>query len=137
MNRKNKFLKTIRRSKIKKETIIVKPGAPYAKAVISNGFVFVSGRVAVDSKTNQPLEGGAGVQTRQILEDLKEIAEEAGTSFDKIVKVSVFLKEISDFAEMNAVYKEYFPETPPARTTVQAELSKPGFLVEIDFIAVL
>ena len=115
----------------------MKPGAPFAKTVISKGFVFVSGRVAVDNKTNQPLEGGVGVQTRRILEDLKEIANEAGTSFDNIVKVNVFLKEISDFPEMNAVYKEYFPENPPARTTVQAKLSNAGFLVEIDFIAAL
>jgi 2-iminobutanoate/2-iminopropanoate deaminase len=122
---------------MKKETILGKPGAPYARAVKAGGFLFVSGNVGVDPKTGQVPQGGIGPQTRQTLENLKATVEELGSSFDDVVKVNVYLVDVQDFGIMNEVYKEYFP-VPPTRTTVGInELARKEFLIEIDLIAVL
>jgi 2-iminobutanoate/2-iminopropanoate deaminase len=122
---------------MKKETILGKPGAPYAKAVKANGFLFVSGTVAVNPETGQVPEGGIAPQTRQVLDNLKATVESVGSSFGDVVKVNVYLTNIGDFGGMNEVYKEYFPE-PPTRTTVGiSELARPEFLIEIDLMAVL
>ncbi len=122
---------------MKKETILGKPGASYAKAVKSNGFLFVSGNVAVDPETGQVPQGGIKPQTRQVLENLKATVESLGCSFDDVVKVNVYLVDVQDFGGMNEVYKEYFSE-PPARTTVGInELARPDFLIEIDLMAAL
>lgn len=122
---------------MKKETILGKPGAPYAKAVKANGFLFVSGTVGVNPETGQVPEGGIKPQTRQTLENIKATVESLGSSLADAVKVNVYLTNVADFPGMNEVYKEYFPE-PPTRTTVGInELARPEFLVEIDIIAVL
>jgi len=122
---------------VKKETILGKPGAPYAKAVKAGGFLFVSGNVAVNPETGQVPEGGIGPQTRQVLDNLKATVEELGSSFDDVVKVNIYLVNVQDFGGMNEVYKEYFPD-PPTRTTVGVhELARRDFLIEIDLMAVL
>ena len=122
---------------MKKETILGKPGAPYAKAVKAGGFLFVSGNVAVNPETGQVPEGGIEPQTRQVLDNLKATVEELGSSFDDVVKVNIYLVNVQDFCGMNAVYKEYFPD-PPTRTTVGVhELARRDFLIEIDLMAVL
>jgi len=122
---------------MKKETILGKPGSPYAKAVKANGFLFVSGNVGVNPETGQVPEGGIKPQTRQALENIKATVESLGSSLEDAVKVNVYLTNVADLDGMNKVYKEYFPE-PPTRTTVGiSELARPEFLVEIDIIAVL
>jgi 2-iminobutanoate/2-iminopropanoate deaminase len=122
---------------MKKEAIMSKPGAPYSKAVKANGFLFLSGVVSVGAD-GKHVAGDIKVQTKQVLENLKATVEAAGSSFADVVKVSVFLTNIADFAAMNEVYKTYFTGEPPTRTTVAIkELSSPDFIVEIDLIAAL
>lgn len=122
---------------MKKETIPGEAGAPFAKAVKSNGFLFVSGNVGLDPETGAVAEGDIRAQTRQTLENLKAVVESLGSSLDDAVKVQVYLVNIDDFPGMNEVYKEYFTE-PPARTTVGINaLARPEFLVEIDVITAL
>lgn len=113
------------------------PQAPYSQAIIANGFVFVSGQGPIDPKTGRIVLGDIKDQTRLVLENIKTILEASGSSLDKAVKCSVFLKDIHDFAAMNEVYKTYFKENPPARTTVQAGDIFGGIGVEIDCIATL
>ena len=114
-----------------------KPIGPYSQAVKSNGFVFISGQVALDPKTNE--FGGADVrqQTERVLENLKAILEASGVSFKHVVKTTVFLKDMNDFSAMNEVYARYFTAAPPARSTVQAARLPKDALVEIDLIASL
>lgn len=111
------------------------PQGPYSHAVKARGFVYVSGQAALDPATSRPIHGTVAEETRRTLENLKEILEAAGASLDDVVKCSVFLADIRDFAAMNAVYAEYFDAAKPARTTVQAVLPAAGLKVEIDCIA--
>ena len=111
--------------------------APYSLAIIAKGFVFVSGQGPIEPKTGKIVLGDIKDQTRLVLENIKTILEAAGSSLDKAVKCSVFLKDIHDFAGMNEVYRTYFKESPPARTTVQAGDIFGGIGVEIDCIATL
>jgi len=90
---------------------------PYSQAIKANGFVFISGQTAFDPSTGKPIEGDTPQQTVRIFENLKAILEAAGSSFDRVVKVSVFLKDMNDFPAMNEVYARYFPANPPARST--------------------
>ena len=113
------------------------PQAPYSQAIIANGFVFVSGQGPVDPDTGKLVLGDIKNQTKLVLENIKVILEAAGSSLEKSVKCSVFLKDINDFPAMNEVYKTYFKENPPARTTVQAGDIFGGIGVEIDCIATL
>jgi len=113
------------------------PQAPYSQAIIANGLVFVSGQGPVEPKTGKIVLGDIKDQTSLVLENIKTILEAAGSSLEKAVKCSVFLKDIHDFAAMNEVYKTYFKENPPARTTVQAGDIFGGIGVEIDCIATL
>jgi len=112
-----------------------RPVAPYSPAISANGFVFVSGQLGVDPKSGKLVGTTVEEQTRQALENIKTILEEAGLTLRDAVKVTVFLANISDFERMNQVYKTYFPEEPPARTTVQASPPVSGALVEIELIA--
>jgi 2-iminobutanoate/2-iminopropanoate deaminase len=113
------------------------PQAPYSQAIIANGFVFVSGQGPIDPKTGKIVLGDIRNQTKLVLDNIAAILEAAGSSLDRAVKCSVFLKDIKDFAAMNEVYKTYFKENPPARTTVQAGDIFGGIGVEIDCIATL
>jgi 2-iminobutanoate/2-iminopropanoate deaminase len=108
---------------------------PYSQAIKANGFIFISGQVAFDPSTGKPIEGGVAEQTARVLENLKAIVEAAGSSFERAVKVCVFLKDMNDFAAMNDVYARYFPKDPPARATVEVARLPRDFQVEIDLIA--
>jgi 2-iminobutanoate/2-iminopropanoate deaminase len=112
-------------------------GAPYSQAIKSNGFVFVSGQLALRPGENHLAEGPIGEQTEQIFVNLRAILEEAGTSLDKLVKTTVFLQDLSDFAGMNEVYARHVGERPPARSTVEVAKLPSGALVEIEAIAAL
>jgi 2-iminobutanoate/2-iminopropanoate deaminase len=108
---------------------------PYSQAIKANGFVFVSGQVALDPATNTLVGGDAGIQTDRVLKNLSGILAAAGSSLEKVVRATVFLKNMSDFAAMNEVYAKYFPTTPPARSTVEVARLPKDVLVEIDVIA--
>jgi len=108
---------------------------PYSQAIRANGLVFISGQVAFDPGTGQLVEGDVAQQTARVLENLKAIAEEAGSSLDKAVRATVFLKDMNDFTAMNEVYARYFPKHPPARATVEVARLPRDARVEIDLIA--
>jgi 2-iminobutanoate/2-iminopropanoate deaminase len=108
---------------------------PYSQAVKANGFIFISGQIPINPATGDIEVGDIGQQTTRVLENLKAIVEAAGSSLDKAVKVSVFLKDMREFAAMNAVYAKYFPETPPARATVEVARLPRDVGIEIDIVA--
>jgi len=108
---------------------------PYSQAITANGFVFVSGQVALDPATQQVVTGDVAAQTERALQNLAGILKAAGTSLDRAVKTTVFLKNMSDFAAMNEVYARYFTQAPPARSTVEVARLPKDVLVEIDVIA--
>lgn len=109
---------------------------PYSQAIRANGFVFVSGQVAFDPATGQLVEGDVAKQTARVLENLKAIIEAAGSSLEKAVRATVFLKDMNDFAAMNEVYGRYFAKQPPARSTVEVARLPRDVRVEIDLIAI-
>jgi 2-iminobutanoate/2-iminopropanoate deaminase len=110
---------------------------PYSQAVRANGFVFLSGQIPLDPKTQQIVEGNASVQTERVLENLKGVVEAAGSSMQRVVKVTVFLADMNDFAAVNEVYSRYFVTHPPARSTVEVSKLPRNVRVEIDLIALL
>ena len=113
------------------------PLAPYSPGFRSGQLVFTAGMLALDSSGNLVGEGDAGAQTRQVLENVKEIVETAGGTMQDIVYNMIFLADLKDYQAMNEVYGSYFPENPPARACVQAGLVRPEFLVEIAATAVV
>jgi 2-iminobutanoate/2-iminopropanoate deaminase len=108
---------------------------PYSQAIRANGFVFVSGQIALDPHTQQLVSGDISAQTERVLENLKGIVEAAGSSLDKVVRATVFLLDMNEFAAMNEVYARYFSRSAPARSTVQAARLPRDVRVEIDLIA--
>lgn len=108
---------------------------PYSQAIKANGLVFCSGQTPMDPESGQVVDGGVAVQTERVLNNLSAVLQAAGTSLDKVVKTSVFLKDMNDFAAMNEVYGRYFKGEPPARSTIQAARLPKDALVEIDVIA--
>ena len=108
---------------------------PYSQAIRASGFVFVSGQVALDPVTNTLVTGDIAFQTDRVLKNLEGILKAAGTGLQKVVKSTVFLKNMNDFAAMNEVYGRYFPSAPPARSTVEVARLPKDVLVEIDVIA--
>ena len=107
----------------------------YSVATEANGFVFISGQVAIDPATNSKVEGGVADQTRQILTNYEAILGDLGLTKDDIVKTTIFLADINDFAEVNGIYGDYFADAKPARSTIQAGGLPGGFQVEIEAIA--
>ena len=107
---------------------------PYSQAVISGGFVFISGQIPINPQSSKIVEAGIEAQTIQVMENLKNIVESVDLTLDDVVKTSVFLSNLNDFQAFNIVYGRYFNKNPPARTTVQAGLMT-GVLVEVDAIA--
>ncbi len=108
---------------------------PYSQAIKANGFIFVSGQIALDPATQQLIDGDVAAQTERVLQNLAAILSAAGSSLAQVVKTSVFLKSMADFAAMNQVYARYFTGDPPARSTVAAAALPRDVLVEIDLIA--
>ena len=110
---------------------------PYSQGIIANGMVFTAGQVPLVPGTKSFAEGGIQAQARQSLENVKGVLEAAGTSLDKVVKVTVFLQSMDDFAAMNEVYATYFTENPPARSAVEVAKLPLGAMIEIEAIALL
>ncbi len=108
---------------------------PYSQAIRANGLVFISGQVAIDPATQQVVEGDVTVQTERVMKSLAAILSAAGSSVDQVLRCTVFLKSMNDFAAMNAVYGKYFSSGPPARSTVEVSRLPKDVLVEIDVIA--
>jgi 2-iminobutanoate/2-iminopropanoate deaminase len=111
---------------------------PYSQAIRVGNLVFTAGQIPLEPKTGQVVAGGIAEQTARVLENLKSILEEAGTSLDRAVKATVFLKDFSDFMAMNAVYGSYLGKNgaaPPARSTVEVSRLPKDVLVEIELVA--
>ena len=122
-----------------RDVIITKDGpaaiGPYSQAIRANGLVFVSGQIALDPVTNTLVSGDVAFQTDRVLKNVSGILGAAGTSLEKVVRATVFLKNMSDFAAMNEVYGTFFHTAPPARSTVEVARLPKDVLVEIDVIA--
>ena len=108
---------------------------PYSQAIKANGFVFVSGQIPMDPATQLVVAGDIAAQTERVLRNVSEILEAAGSGLGKVVRSTVFLKNMSEFAAMNQVYGKYFSSVPPARSTVEVARLPKDVLVEIDVIA--
>ena len=108
---------------------------PYSQAIKANGFVFVSGQLPIDPATQQVITGHAGAQTDRVLRNLSEILKAAGSGLEKVVRATVFLKDMNDFNAMNEMYGRYFNAAPPARSTVEVSRLPKDVMVEIDVIA--
>ena len=112
-----------------------KPIGPYSQAIRTSGFLYVSGQVALDPKTGEMAGADIKQQTERTLENVKGIVEAGGSNLHRVVKTTVFLKDMNDFAAMNEVYGKYFTLSPPARSTVQVARLPKDALVEIEVIA--
>jgi 2-iminobutanoate/2-iminopropanoate deaminase len=110
---------------------------PYSQAVKISGLVYLSGQIPIDPDTGQFVSGGVSEQTEQVLKNLSAVLEAAGSGLNRVVKTTVFLADMNDFAEMNQVYEKFFTSEPPARSTVQAAGLPRNARVEIDAIAVV
>ena len=108
---------------------------PYSQAIEAGGFVFVSGQIPLIPATGELVEGSVEVQTARVLENLKAILEAAGSSLESVVKTTVYITNMDDFAKVNGIYGQYFQENPPARVCVEVSKLPKGVLVEIDVIA--
>lgn len=108
---------------------------PYSQAVVAGGLVFASGQIPLDPATGEFVAGGVGEQTEQVLRNLSKVLEAAGSGLGRVVKTTVFLADMGDFAAMNEVYGRFFGQEPPARSTVQAARLPRDARVEIDAVA--
>ena len=121
-------------------TVVSAPDAPkaigpYSHAIAAAGLVFCSGQTPIDPATGELIDGDIAQQTRRVLENLQSVLQAADLSLANIVKTTVFLMDMADFSAMNAVYAEFFPDAPPARSTVQVAGLPKGARVEIEAIA--
>ena len=112
------------------------PIGPYSQSVKANGFLFVSGQIPLDPDTGQLISGSIAEETSQVMKNLDAVLSEAGTSWENVVKCSIFIRDMNDFASINEVYSEYFPKNPPARETVEVSQLPKGVGVEISLIAI-
>jgi 2-iminobutanoate/2-iminopropanoate deaminase len=113
------------------------PGAigPYSQAIVTGGLVFTSGQIPIVPETGKIVEGDIEEQTRQAIENLKQVLEAAGSSLEKVVKTTVFIKNMSDFASVNAIYAEFFSDPFPSRSCVEVARLPKDVLVEIEAVA--
>ena len=111
------------------------PAGPYSPGIKANGLVFVSGQGPIDPVSGRKVEGGIADQVHRVMQNLQLVLHAAGTSMEKVVKTTIYLRDINDFAAMNEVYGSYVGEIPPARTTIQAARLPMDIDVEIDVIA--
>lgn len=110
---------------------------PYSQAIVLNGLVFLSGQIPLDPATGAIVEGGIEEQTTRVLENLKAVLEAAGASLDSVLKTTIYVKDLGDFAKINEVYGRYFASNPPARATVEVARLPRDVKVEIEAIAAL
>ena len=110
---------------------------PYSQAVVANGMAFLSGQIPLDPSTGQLVEGDITLQTEQVLHNLQAVLAACGSSLEKVVKTTVFLKDMGEFAKMNEVYAKFFTNDAPARATVEAARLPRDVRVEIDCIALV
>lgn len=108
---------------------------PYSQAIKCNGLIFVSGQIAIDPSSNQLVSGSIEEQARRVLMNISAILQEAGSNLDKVVKTTVYLKDMNEFEAMNAIYAEFFSSAKPARATVQVSRLPKDVSIEIDAIA--
>jgi len=108
---------------------------PYSQAIRAQGLIFTSGQVAIDPATQQVIAGDISAQTDRVLKNLAAVLQASGSTLEKVLRCTVFLKNMGDFAAMNEVYGRYFKQSPPARSTVEAARLPKDVLVEIDVIA--
>ena len=125
------------RTEVVKTDRAAAPIGPYSQAIKANGFVFVAGEKGIDPKTGKMVSGGTAAETRQTLENIKVILEEAGSGFDLAVSSAVYMTDLSEFSVMNGVYADYFKVNPPGRTTVGVTSLPAGAHVEITVTALL
>src|SRR5215472_18400720 len=109
---------------------------PYSQAVIHNGIAYLSGQIPLDPATGQIVEGDVVAQAERVLENLKAVLTACGSSFDQVLKATVYVKDMGDFPKVNEVYARYFPSNPPARATVEVARLPRDVKVEIDLIAI-
>ena len=112
-----------------------KPVGPYSQAIRTGNLVFVAGQGCINPQTGQLEQGSMEIETRRVLENVKAILEAAGTSMDRVVKTTCFLADMNDFRVFNSIYAEYFPNNPPARTTIQAGRLPMDIRVEVEAVA--
>lgn len=110
---------------------------PYSQGIRAGDFVFCAGQGGFDPATGRLVEGGIETETRRVLQNLSAVLEQAGTSIQNVVKTTVFLTDIDEFKAMNVIYAEFFPSTPPVRSTVQVARLPGGARVEIEAIAIV
>jgi len=110
---------------------------PYSQAIRTENLVFTAGQIGLDPAAMEIVKGGVEAETRQVLTNLRHVLESADSSLNFVVKTTVFLQDMNDFAKMNAIYAEFFPENAPARSTVQVAGLPKGALVEIECVAFL
>jgi 2-iminobutanoate/2-iminopropanoate deaminase len=108
---------------------------PYSQAVVANGFIFVSGQIPINPKTQQLVEGGVVQQTERVILNLEAILKAAGSGLDRVVRTGVFLKDMGEFTAMNDVYERFFPKDAPARSTVEVARLPKDVRIEIDAVA--
>ncbi len=113
-----------------------KPIGPYSQAIKTNGLIFTSGQIAIDAKSNELISGNVHAQAKKVFENLSAVLQAAGSSLDHVVKTTIFLKDLTDFADVNAVYSQYFGKALPARSTVEVSRLPKDVLIEVDCIAV-
>jgi 2-iminobutanoate/2-iminopropanoate deaminase len=115
------------------------PGAigPYSQAVRTGNMVFTAGQIGLDPATMEIVSGGVEAETRQVLNNLRQVLEAAGSGLTYVVKTTVFLRDMADFPKMNAIYADFFPENPPARSAVEVAALPKGVAVEIEAVALI
>lgn len=110
---------------------------PYSQAVKVGNMLFISGQIPIDPKSGNIIDGDIKEQTKRVLENIKGILESIGANLSNVVKTTVFMVDLSEFSDMNEVYKEYFSENPPARSTIQVSALPRNVRIEIEAIAIL